>query len=605
MRWRSLSALIAGAALGGCGETSGSRMAPILYSGSLSNTVRTTGSSDQEREYGNIVAASVRANSYVWEPYIVTVDGTVTVGHDFEAGGGDGVSNSVVASGTGTINILPLSPIPTSISYTHTESVLDSDRPGVEFSGDQLTISSRARIDEDLNISSFVSADQVDQGEDGTDRGLETSLSVVKNFEESTLTGNARYRVREFTAGEPGEEDSEDTLAFATVTYESSPFEDTRMQNFATALFSDETEGDDRDLRYSLQTVTSVQWRPDDRAFSVNGSLRGLWEQVESSGTDPDDDGQSTATVATATVGLNYPINPHLVANVGFNAAYENIDESGAGGNSGLGDEGERERVSFIGSLAYESESYDVGEFDWRFSADGTAELGYETDDGPTESVGIGAGHTLTRGFDAGMPGPLQLSFSQSAGATQTLDDTPTVNIAHTLALSSSWVDEGTSTFVRLSATDDRDLIGEDRSEFQLAQFLLSRQASIDLDSYWRANLSLQISRQTFEDEGTDTSFSANGELGYNARNIFGVENFDFLSELILTSQGPPRVFGDDEDDDDSDFLRADWRNRLEYRIGRLLFRLEGTVFWEDGEIGDLVLFRVKREFSGRIGPDY
>lgn len=580
-------------------------MAPIVYSGSLSNTVRTTSSTDKPREYSNVAAASVRANSYVWEPYIVTVDGAVTVGHDLETGGSDGTSNSFVASGTGTINVLPLSPIPTSISYTHTESVLDSDRPGVEFSGDQLTISSRARIDEDLNIAGFVSADQVDQGEDGSDRGLETSLSVIKNFEESTLTGNARYRVREFTAGSPDEEDSRDTLAFTTLTYEFSPLEDTRMQSFATALFSDEEEGDDRDRRYSLQTVTSVQWRPDDEPFTVNGSLRGLWEQVNSTGADPNDDGESTATVATATVGVNYPINPRLVANVGFNAAYENIQETGAGSTATLGDEGERERASFIGSLAYESESYDVGEFNWRFSADSTAELGYETDDGPTESVGVGAGHTLTRGFDAGMPGLLQLSFSQSAGVTQSLDHTPTVNITHTVALSSSWVEEGTSTFVRLSATDDRDVIGEDPSEFQLGQLLLSRQASIDLDSYWRANLSLQFSRQTFEDEGTDTSFTANGELGYNARDIFGMENLDFLSELIVTSQGPPRVFGSSDDDDDSDFFRADWRNRLEYRIGRLLFRLEGTVFWEDGELGDLALLRVKREFSGRIGPDY
>lgn len=602
---RLLLTVAAGAVLGACGESEESRLAPIVYSGSVSNTVRTTSSTEKEREYGNLAATTVRASSYVWEPYIVTVDGTVNVGHDFEQDSSSGASNSFVASGTGTINILPLSPIPTSISYTHAESVLDSDTAGVEFSGDQLTISSRARIDDDLNIAGFVSADQIDQGEDGVDRGLETSLSVVKNFETSTLTGNARYRVRDFTAGSPGEDDSSDTLAFTTLTYEFSPLENTRMQSFATALFSDEQDGDDRDRRYSLQSVTTVQWRPDDRPYTVNGSLRGLWEQVDSTGTGLSDTGQSTATLATATVGINYPINPRLVANFGLNTAYENIGETGAGSNATLGDEGERERISAIGSIAYESDSYELAGFDWRYNADGAADLGYETDDGPTESVGVGVGHTLVRRFDTEMPGPLQLSLSESAGATQTLDETPTVNITHTLALSSSWVDEGTSTFVRLSLTDDRDLIGEDRSEFQLAQFLLSRQASIDLDSFWRANLSLQFSRQTFEDEGTDTSFTANGEISYNARDVFGVENLDFISELIVTSQGPPRVFGREDDDDDSDSLRADWRNRMEYRIGRLLFRLEGTAFWDDGEIGNLALLRVKREFSGRFGADY
>ncbi len=176
-------------------------------------------------------------------------------------------------------------------------------------------------------------------------------------------------------------------------------------------------------------------------------------------------------------------------------------------------------------------------------------------------------------------------------------------DLFHNASLTHSSARAGVSTFARLSVSDRRDLINDDPFEFQLLQLQLNRQEAIDFASGWLANLSLQVSRQKAASQDAETTASAHGTASYREANVFGIRDLRFVSELTLSALGLESVLTEeDEDERRSDRFRSDWTNRLEYRIGRIVASLEGSASYNQGEFGNSVFFRIRREFGG-AGP--
>ena len=93
---------------------------------------------------------------------------------------------------------------------------------------------------------------------------------------------------------------------------------------------------------------------------------------------------------------------------------------------------------------------------------------------------------------------------------------------------------------------------------------------------------------------------SANGTLSYRKADLFGVRNLRFTSDLTLNAVGLEEVLTEDEEDQPlSDRFRSDWTNRLAYHIGRIVASLEAGAFYNQGELGNSVFFRIRREFGG------
>ena len=132
------------------------------------------------------------------------------------------------------------------------------------------------------------------------------------------------------------------------------------------------------------------------------------------------------------------------------------------------------------------------------------------------------------------------------------------------------------------------------------SQVQLNRQSRIDIKSGWRANLSMQISRHKTHGNEPDTVATANGTLGYNGREVFGIRNLIFRSELLMNSVGLKGIIVNERNDGPrSEFFRSEWKNRLEYRIGQLALLLTATLFNNDNGIGDFFSLRLQRSFSG------
>ena len=117
--------------------------------------------------------------------------------------------------------------------------------------------------------------------------------------------------------------------------------------------------------------------------------------------------------------------------------------------------------------------------------------------------------------------------------------------------------------------------------------------------------LTLQYSNSSMEmrhdDMRSSSAFTYGIDLSYIERDLFGIRQLNFLSELRLLSRDlqSTDVFenGIDTDADRNDRV---WRNELDYRIGRLEFRLLTDLRDINNRWMSQVYFQVRRYYGGR-----
>ncbi len=173
-------------------------------------------------------------------------------------------------------------------------------------------------------------------------------------------------------------------------------------------------------------------------------------------------------------------------------------------------------------------------------------------------------------------------------------------NLNHDLSLTYSAARQGTTTYMRFSINDRREFVAEDAKESQLAMFQLNRQSQIDSRRNWRAALTAQASHQRVRGEEPDLTASVTGHVGYVDGRLFNISGLRFLSDLELNAVGLEDVIENDRDRNRfEEERRAEWKNKLEYRIGKIITSVEGNLFYVGDEYGNSVFFRIRRDFDG------
>ncbi len=574
---------------------------PIRVSGSLGNTVQTTDTGSQSRSFSNRAGGSVRASSYIWQPWFTTVDGSLNLTQEVSSGGTSD-RDSILVGGDLTLNVLPLSRYPGSISVSRTDSRVDGG-VGSDFARNRATVSSRALITDDLRTFATATYQNIDQFEQGEEDLRSVALSVSKTFQKASLSVSVEHRDSSFQSDiQEDETDSTDQIIVRS-TYQ--PFDDVNVQSTTSVFYTQEDDETETRDRFSWQGVSTAQWRPTELPFTVNGALRTFSDTIKFGGRSsnrPD----TESFLANGILGLNYPIMPRLTANAGLSATVQSADR-GAGGDAGDSSQADGSSVdgTATAGISYFSLPEPVGGFDWNWNARANGELTLESDSGsdggglsPGGSVSVG--HTGVRELQVPLVGPTRFSASQTATLTQTQDGETIPSVSHRADLVRNFHEEGVNTFVRFGLNDTRELAGEESLEFTLLQAQLNRQSTIDFRSQWRGSISAQVSRRKLGDNAADIVASANGRIGYFSNDLFEVRDLDFISELELNAIGLEDLVEDeDEDGRLKDDLRAEWSNRIEYRLGLLTFSLEGNLFLFGSELGNSAFFRVRRHFSG------
>ncbi len=603
---RILIAGLVGCSMTACSSTEISGLPPIAVSGSVANVTQTREFEDEPREYSNSVTSTLRARSYIWQPWFMTTDGGGSLTHRLVEGGINN-NNALVASGDITLGILPVSEYPSTISYSHTDSRTEGTL-GFDYVRDRISVTNRASIASDLKTSTRFTYQTVDQEEVGTQEDISAGLTVNKNFIDNALTMNLQYSDSAFQASQEDDEDEDQLTALATLSHSYTPDSTFNLQNRFTAIRDENDEGDRTRDRLSLQAVSQGFWRPTEAPYTVTSALRALREEVSTGGTGTSDD--SDQILISGAVGLNYPITARLTTNLGVNALYEDSLLSEDAEDDGAGLSGRRLEVGVSANAAYISLDFDLAGFDWRWNASTNAQGNYRSqqvsdDGGPNGAGSASLGHSVTRRVDVPFVGATRFSASQSGGVRVTSDDSEgdflVPNVSHDVSFTLNDNSDGVSTYARLSASDRREFLAEDAVEFQLLQLQFNRQVLIDLDDNWVAALSLQGSRRKQRGDSADISVAANGRVAYFSKRVFGVDDLDFSSELELNAIGLEDTLRLDEDEDRDllDDIRADWTNKLSYRIGRITASLEGGLFMVGDAMGNSVLLRLRRDFDG------
>jgi hypothetical protein len=578
-------------------------LAPVATTGTVQTTVINRRSTDGSSELTVQEGFGIGIDSYLWHPWFAQVNGSVDFSHEktFGADGGSSFRGSADA----TLSVLPQSKYPVTLGVSHSDSRASGEFSSIDFTRDSAFINARAVITQNLSGGLRASWSRTDQTDTAVQTTQVVNLTLNQTFpRDKTILGigaidlNVGLNSSNLVASSPDEDDNDHQVAIVQLGMKSEPFENLFYDSRITAIYDDEDDGDDATTRESLQGISTLQWRPENKPFVVTGSLRTLTEQISRDGNNDATD--SKTLLAAGNLGVRWPVNDRLSFNLGLRGSYEDITREGGSslGESDL-DDGERVNATVNAGVNYNSEPHQLSGFEWRWDARAASENGIRSDEGVITRESLGLGHRFERMLEEVIFVPVRFSFAQDLDLQFDADgdDPISAGLSDSITFSHSQSKDATSTTARLFLRDSRELIGETR-EFQLIQARLGRRVAINRDRRLQGDLSMQTAREVNEDE-TDIFFTMSGNLSYDHRNLFEIENLGLRSELRINLVNLDELFGESTDDLDSEFLRNDWRNILTYRIGRLTANVEATVFQRDEGFGYLALFRFRRDFGG------
>lgn len=571
-------------------------LAPINTVGEVSNTSQTSQIGDDAREWRHHVTGTVNADTYIWQPWFARTQGTLNLSREVATGGTAGTT-STTGSGTVALSLLPVSLYPTAFSYSRNQSTADGTLFTSSTTSNRMALSSRMFLPDQYSAGINLSTEQTAFSDGGENTSRDASVEVNKPFEWANVSLALRHNEEEYRT-ESSTADVTGTTDIATFRNDSEPFDDMFVQSTSTLLLSkSETVTTNRDV-FSIQGVSNAQWRPEQLPFTINGAMRTLTEVIGLSGPTSAGSADTETTFALGTLGVNYPIVPRLTANAGLTANYQDVVTSaGASGGEALVSAARQTRTAgALAGLNYNSLPVPVIGFDWNWNSATSGQMLMSINESGQQSATQNLGHSINRslGFLSFM-GPVTFKASES-GAVSFVSNGASVPVAgHNASLTRNFETGGTRSFIRLSASDRRDIAAAQPNVSQLILFQANQTSTIDLDSGWQVNLSIQSSRQQVGDEEGGFVTTLNGTAEYSRRRLFAVADLTFRSTLTLNAIGFESF---QEDTGTATTVRTDWRNLLNYRIGLVIMSVEARVFRDRGAIGDIVLFRLRRLFG-------
>ncbi|MDH3715376.1 MAG: hypothetical protein OET44_16190 [Gammaproteobacteria bacterium] len=546
----------------------------------------------------HVGVARINASTFIYEPWIATVDGGL--GLNARAASGDRAgSDSDQILGDGILRLFPLSRFPFELFALRSDTRTDTDIAGTDVLvtsyGFQQSYtsesgaSSRLRYERsETENNQFSEARGNVSQEDVSDLW---QLALHRNFGVHGLNFESNLnRVDSIDRGES----TETAFSFLRHTYRPGPTMSAEdLLTYSKTTYERVTQDLVQDF---LQLNSFARWRPArDSNLRTSTTLRVLGRDNTSG-----DEGSSLES-GTGTVGLTYALSARSFV-------------SASAGGTVLENEGARENSSFQrGSVNYTTQIYPLLGFDSSYFGQFSAENNDESDSDAVQTLGANLGYDLTRLWRTGDTSSLQFTTGQSAVGQSAAIARSTEGLeSHTLLTSAAlnWNQRGTSvsSMVGASIRDSRtDASGEGsellEGNFQLANLQASLNQNYGAHASLSGNMTLQATRNdrailengpaTGDGEWLPTSSI---DITYYHRRAFDVPRLVFRSNLRFISDSYFAGLGEVRDPDGRDDKL--WENRLDYSIGRILLRMTARVAEVRGEDQALVFFQLRRLFG-------
>ncbi|MDH4173643.1 MAG: hypothetical protein OEW90_12545 [Betaproteobacteria bacterium] len=353
-----------------------------------------------------------------------------------------------------------------------------------------------------------------------------------------------------------------------------------------------------------VQLGTFANWRPredqplydEKHPMLLTGALRLTGSGVGTAAA------EAEVVTLSGSLGISYDISPltRLNANAGLTHA------SAASGP-------DRQTSQLSAAVTHVAQPVRLGDYTYSWNLSGGASS-LKADEQDLRSVNALAYHQVSKAVPLEGRSQVVLTVGQGLAASSVSGiggTSPATGGGDTAVLShnaqATWTlpadGPGAQSYVGLGATDSRSF-GDVETVFQLVNLQATRQAPIDAQSHWAANITSQGVRQSGgpavaaagapPDEGFQ--FSTFGSVSYEHRRPFGVPRLRF-SASYLANQAPSQTRAQGDLNAPRERVSDSLELRLDHQIGKLESRFLVRSANVDGRRNELVLLRVTRNF--------
>ena len=502
------------------------QLGPIRHDGYLEYQHRLFRNEQAPSSTTNLVTWRARASTYLWQPYILQLDGTLGITQTSNEVSG-AVNDGTLLTGSLVANLFPRSRFPFRLFVDNRDNRVDGD------------IFERDRVSRNWGfLQTFIPRNggrfALDFRESDNDEFYVDGVTTRRRFSNRQwqLTGskfigrnsfNFLGSVRDVSRDTPMQLESR-TLINLRHRFRTSP----RFFIEDTTFYTDESiqlDGSNRQRRF-LQFNGTSTWRPvTRRPFVV--LARALLQSVDAGPAGLETGAQNMIFSASA----NYQLSDRVT--VSGNVGLTNTDPDHQSDESSVF---QRLRTT------YRSDSFDFGtmQYTWGSSVEAGNRRERNHDDDTVQDVAAVFSHSLSRYSQLSSYSQLQFGLSQQLAAVRNTADRREQSMVHTAFASWNRQNGRTSAYLRLSASDRR-AFGEREDFFQLVTLQASSRMQLTRTRSLNGGLTLQYSNSSMEmrhdDMRSSSAFTYGIDLSYIERDLFGIRQLNFLSELRLLSR--------------------------------------------------------------------
>ena len=578
------------------------KIPPIRWSGNLAMDLRGASAQGQPRQVQLTESANLKADSFIWQPWIARVSGEMTLlatqqrqGQGSQSGSAASGSGIKFASLTGGAQfaLFPVSRFPFTASFSQTDNRANGELAHYQYTSRRYDLTqSYAPLQGGSNYRLAYNHSDVNSAAVGADtaKALAASINWSSGFNTLSINGNGYTNTR----SNSGDASSLNAL-YATHSYRPRPtFAIESLANYSSNQYHLASVGLPTDSRSRfLQFNSFATWRPEENSpLLVSGGARLFQNSASANGAAAD-----TRTIS-ANLAATYALNRNTRLSGAGTVTHTSVGAGGGGvfSNQTVGINHAADVIKF-GEYAY----------NWTTDANLVNQSGGESG---SRNFGVRIGHRVGRNFTLGEGSALFINVSQDYSILRDTLLSTSQSLLHNA--NASWsrrLGEAATTVLTLNAADSR-TTGTAEQHFQFVNLQASGQMQFSRWASANANLTFQATRQsgssavsTATTRTTRTSAdsfvtSAGGSLSYQNARAFGVPQLRYYALLDLNQfQGRSRLEGDIN----APLERVAWafEQRLDYDIGRLQTRLSLRVAEAGNRINSIIFFRVLRQFGG------
>ena len=575
-------------------------VAPIRWGGEVSIGLRRSNSEGSTASTGHVYEGRLRANSYIWQPYIALVSGDFALTSlRSQDSSSDAASNNLVGtsiSGTGSLSIFPQSRFPFQASLSLSDSRSDGSFSDSNISRRRLGMMQQYRP----AVGSWFASGSYDRSELDGDFGSD----IVDR-----LSGNYNNQMGRHSLSVNGDisknrsSDGSTTSFFASAShgfrYSEELFLNT-VANIVDQRVSFRAGGASVANRVgSMQLFSFANWSPVESKWRGSGNVRYFQTYSDSSG----GSNNSQRNIA-GSASLSYQASRNLSLS-GTLSASTNLD----------GDSTTSQSLS----SSYSGDAISLGAFSYNWFSSASASNASSSSGDSVRAISASLGHSLSRFWMFGQGAGVSMSLNQSVGSSRATGSgaVSSTTLSHGASVSlSANAGESLNGFLSASVSDNRSM-GDETSSFQMLNVQLSGNWRINPLSELHSNLTWQLSRQNasgnsfvitdefgrpiiIDESSKSRNSSLSGALGYGHRRFLGVRGLRYRLDFRANTNdtATARRFGDPDAGRAEDQVTLDLDQRLMYSIGRLDTELQYRVGEVQGRRQDLIFLRASRAFG-------